>query len=111
MSQANVTIDDLGVLYISGVLDHDTGVLLREQGQLLIRNSSATTVQLNCAGVEKSSSVGLALLLAFMRDGQGAGKTVELTQLPEDMRKIAQVCGLTEILDIESGHFDAAKTE
>lgn len=111
MSQANITIDDLGVLHISGVLDHNTGALLREQGQALIRNSSATTVQLNCAAVEKSSSVGLALLLAFMRDGQGAGKTVELAQLPEDMRKIAQVCGLTEILGIESGHFDAAKTE
>ena len=104
MSQASVTIDDLGVLHINGVLDHSTGALLREQGQSLIRNTSATTVQLNCAGVEKSSSVGLALLLAFMRDVEHAGKAVELAQLPEDMRKIAEVCGLTEILGIE---FDA----
>lgn len=111
MSQASITIDDLGILHIGGVLDHSTGVFLREQGQTLIRNSSATTVQLNCAGVEKSSSVGLALLLAFMRDGQDAGKIVELAQLPEDMCKIAQVCGLTEILGIEPGHFDAVKTE
>lgn len=101
MSQASVTINDLGVLHLSGVLDHSTGALLREQGQALIRNSSATTVQLNCAAVEKSSSVGLALLLAFMRDAEHAGKIVELAQLPEDMRKIAEVCGLTEILGIE----------
>ena len=105
MSKANVTIDDLGVLQISGVLDYSNGAALREQGQTLIRNSAAKTIQLNCAGVEKSSSVGLALLLAFMRDSEGAGKTVELAQLPEDMRKIAQVSGLTEIFGIESSPF------
>ncbi|MDY0206323.1 MAG: STAS domain-containing protein [Pseudomonas sp.] len=102
MSQAAVRIDDAGVLHLSGVLDHTSGPALREQGKALIAKTSATAVQVNCAAVEKSSSVGLALLLAFMRDGQQYGKTIELTQLPEDMRKIAQVCGLTEILGIES---------
>ena len=106
MSQASISIDDLGVMQLSGVLDHSNGAQLREQGQALIRNSNAGTLELNCAGVEKSSSVGLALLLAFMRDGQGAGKTVVLAQLPEDMRKIAQVCGLTEILGLEPSHFE-----
>ncbi len=106
MSQASVSIDDLGVMQLSGVLDHSNGGQLRDQGQALIRNSSASTLELNCAGVEKSSSVGLALLLAFMRDGQSAGKAVTLSQLPEDMRKIAQVCGLTEILGLEPSRFE-----
>ena len=47
-------------------------------------------------------SSDLALLLAFMRDAQQFGKAIVLTDLPEDMRKIAEVCGLTEILGIES---------
>ncbi|HHX34161.1 MAG TPA: STAS domain-containing protein [Gammaproteobacteria bacterium] len=102
MSQASVTLDELGVLHLKGVLDYSTGPLLRKQGQVLIRNSASKALQLNCAAVEKSSSVGLALLLAFMRDGRSAGKDVELVQLPEDMRKIAQVCGLTEIFGIET---------
>ncbi len=102
MSQAAVRMDDAGVLHLSGVLDHSSGPALRDQGQVLLAKTSAATVQINCAAVEKSSSVGLALLLAFMRDGQQYGKKIELTQLPEDMRKIAQVCGLTEILGIES---------
>jgi phospholipid transport system transporter-binding protein len=102
VSKASVTLDPSGIVYIKGVLDHDSGPLLREQGQVLIRDSASKTLQLNCAEVEKSSSVGLALLLAFMRDGQQYGKVIELVQLPEDMRKIAQVCGLTEILGIES---------
>ena len=100
-SQADVTMNAQGVMHIKGVLDYSTGPLLREQGRALIRASAVPTVELNCAGVDKSSRVGLALLLAFMRDGQQYGKTVQLSELPEDMRKIAQVCGLTEILGIE----------
>lgn len=58
----------------------------------------ASALTVNCAAVEKSSSVGLSLLLAFMRDAQAAGKTLVPSQLPLDMREIAQVCGLTELL-------------
>lgn len=101
MSQASIAFDEAGVVQIKGVLDYSSGPLLRKQGHTLLRNSTATHLQISCAGVDKSSSVGLALLLAFMRDGQDSGKTVELVNLPEDMRKIAQVCGLTEILGIE----------
>lgn len=111
MSSAAISSDVEGVLHLTGVLDYSTGAALREQGQALIDKSTAATLQINCAGVEKSSSVGLALLLAYMRDAQQAGKTIELLQLPEDMRKIAQVCGLTEMLDIEPIALDALKTE
>ncbi|MDY0250669.1 MAG: STAS domain-containing protein [Pseudomonas sp.] len=109
MSKASITIDDAGTLSIKGVLDHYSGPLLREQGQALIRNAAATKLQVNCAGVDKSSSVGLALLLAFMRDGQRYGKTVESVNLPDDMRKIAQVCGLTDVLGIETCRFACSK--
>ena len=105
MSKASIRIDEAGTLKIKGVLDHYTGPALREQGQALIRNAAATTLQVSCAEVEKSSSVGLALLLAFMRDGQRYGKTLELVHLPDDMRKIAQVCGLTDVLKIETESF------
>lgn len=99
MSNDSVTLED-GVLRIQGVLDCRSGPLLRKQGQELIRSSKADNLEVNCAAVEKSSSVGLALLLAFMRDAEQGGKTVKLTHLPLDMQKIAEVCGLTEILNI-----------
>ena len=99
MSNDSVTLED-GVLRIQGVLDYRSGPLLRKQGQELIRSAKADHLEVNCAAVEKSSSVGLALLLAFMRDAEQGGKTVKLTHLPLDMQKIAEVCGLTEILNI-----------
>lgn len=107
MSTAQITSDAAGVLHLTGVLDYSTGPLLREQGQVLIDKSTAKILQVNCAGVEKSSSVGLALLLAYMRDAQSVGKTIELFELPDDMRKIAQVCGLTEMLGLEPIALDA----
>ncbi|MNW21305.1 hypothetical protein D3C71_2221450 [compost metagenome] len=52
--------------------------------------------------MEKTSSVGLALLLAFMRDAEAAGKAVVFRGLPEDMRQIAEVSELTELLPAEA---------
>lgn len=98
MSESAVRLGEAGELLLSGVLDYRSGPVLRKQGQALIKSSTAPAVVLDCAGVEKSSSVGLSLLLAFMRDAAAAGKAVSIRALPDDMREIAQVSGLTELL-------------
>jgi len=98
MSDSAVRLGEAGELLLSGVLDYRSGPVLRKQGQALINASTAPAVVLDCAGVEKSSSVGLSLLLAFMRDAVAAGKAVSIRALPDDMREIAQVSGLTELL-------------
>jgi len=52
----------------------------------------------DCSAVTKSSSVGLSLLLCYIRDAQALNKPMSITGLPDDMREIAQVSGLTELL-------------
>ncbi|MFJ3482363.1 lipid asymmetry maintenance protein MlaB [Pseudomonas sp. NPDC090202] len=99
MSDACITAVGGGELKLFGVLDYRTGPALREQGAELIKASTAPSVVLDCSAVQKSSSVGLALLLAFMRDAQKAGKTVSVRALPEDMREIAQVSGITDLFE------------
>ncbi|MGE7958257.1 STAS domain-containing protein [Pseudomonas sp. NPDC089530] len=98
MSESAVRLGEAGELLISGVLDYRSGPGLRKQGQALIASSKAAELVLDCSAVEKSSSVGLSLLLAFMRDAAAAGKAVSIRALPEDMREIAEVSGLTELL-------------
>ena len=98
MSESAVRLGDAGELLLSGVLDFRTGPGLRKEGQALIKSSTATALVVDCSQVEKSSSVGLSLLLAFMRDAAATGKTLSIRALPDDMRKIAQVSGLTELL-------------
>ena len=100
MSEASLTLAADGVLSLVGVLDYRSGPALREQGRQLITGCTQASVLLDCAGVSKSSSVGLALLLALMRDAQAAGKQLEVRGLPQDMRDIASVSGLLELLPL-----------
>ena len=98
MTESAIRLDEASELQLSGVLDYRTGPGLREQGQALIKSSKASSLVIDCSAVKKSSSVGLSLLLCFMRDANAAGKAVSIRAMPEDMREIAQVSELTELL-------------
>lgn len=100
MSRAGFVEQSPGVFLLSGVLDYLSGPALREQGARLIAASTASTCVVDCAGVERSSSVGLSLLLAFMRDAQQTNKALSVRALPSEMREIAGVSGLLEILPL-----------
>lgn len=101
MSDGQVSLGANGELCLSGLIDYRNGPALRQAGQALIGQlAAATAVVIDCTAVEKSSSVGIALLLAFMRDAAAQKRTVSITNLPEDMRHIAEVSGLLEILPL-----------
>ena len=98
MSVSAIRMTESGELMLSGMLDYMTGPGLRKQGQALIKSIGGAEVVIDCSAVQKSSSVGLSLLLCFMRDAKAAGKTWSIRGMPEDMREIAQVSELTELL-------------
>lgn len=97
---ASIREGSAGELLLSGVLDHACGPALREQGRQLIVASPASSLMVDCTAVERSTSVGLSLLLCFLRDAQGAAKTLQLRALPEELRQLAGVSGLSEILPL-----------
>ncbi|MGX5220726.1 MULTISPECIES: STAS domain-containing protein [Pseudomonas] len=98
MSQASIDELSPGVFQLSGVIDYSSGPQLRKEGGKLLKACNASTCVIDCGAVEKSSSVGLSLLLAFMRDAQSKGKSLEVRNLPKDMQEIAKVSELLEIL-------------
>ncbi|MFJ4053455.1 MULTISPECIES: lipid asymmetry maintenance protein MlaB [Pseudomonas] len=98
MSEGGVSMAEPGVLRLVGVLDYRSGPALRKQGKALIEASREPRLIIDCTAVEKSSSVGLSLLLAFIRDGQAGGKACEVRGMPDDMREIAEVYDLDEVL-------------
>src|SRR3546814_896962 len=101
MSEARIERGAEGELRLIGVLDYSSGPALREAGRALIAGSRSA-LMLDCSAVERSSSVGLSLLLAFMRDAKAAGVELRVTALPDDMQKIAKVSGLLDILPLEA---------
>jgi phospholipid transport system transporter-binding protein len=102
VSVAEILETSSGTLSLSGVLDFRSGPQLRVNGQKLIRQSQASALLLDCSAVDKSSSVGVALLLAFMRDAAAAGKKLSIVGLPSDMQQIAQVSGLDDLLPLQA---------
>ncbi|MCQ4240051.1 STAS domain-containing protein [Stutzerimonas stutzeri] len=100
MTEGRVECGADSVLRLSGVLDYQSGPALRREGQALIRVVTSGSLLIDCSAVEKSSSVGLSLLLAFTRDAMALGREVAITGLPEDMREIAAVSGLLEVLSL-----------
>ncbi len=101
MSEGRVERGAAGELRLAGVLDYRSGPAIRAQGQALIRQARGERLRVDCSSVEKSSSVGLSLLLAFTRDALGQGDEILITGLPEDMREIARVSGLLDVLSLE----------
>ncbi|HEN8799643.1 STAS domain-containing protein [Pseudomonas sp. CM25] len=98
MSEAAVSMAEPGVLRLAGVLDYRSGPALRKQGKALIAASAEAQLVLDCTAVQHSTSVGLSLLLAFVRDAQAAGKGCLVRGMPDDMREIAGVYDLDEVL-------------
>jgi len=89
-----------GGLQLIGVLDYLTAPKLLEYGKRLIAAEKSSLIELDCSGVTHSSSVGLALLLAFMRDAKKCGKTLVIERLPEEMQQIAGVSGILGLLNL-----------
>jgi phospholipid transport system transporter-binding protein len=102
VSQSGIKESSPGIFNLEGTLDYLSAPALRKQGARLIKIMQVPICVIDCSGVEKSSSVGIALLLAFMRDASAAGKTLCVRNLPKDMREIADVCGLLEILPLQA---------
>lgn len=91
-----------GVIFLSGELDHASVGALREQATHLLREEPATAMALDCSGVTRANSAGLALLLAILRDAAELDKSISIGQLPADMQQMARVCELAAVLQSES---------
>lgn len=86
-------------LAVHGVLDFDSVVQLEVEGRAWLEQIPSP-VLIDLTGVTYSSSAGLALLLAWWRAARRLDKRLEITGMPEDMRALARVAGLVELLPL-----------
>lgn len=97
MTRASIAING-GTLSISGVLDFESVVEIDAQGQQWLAEVAPTQCEVELAAVTYSSSVGIALVLGWMRAAQKAGKTLSIKNIPTDMLALASVGGLDTFL-------------
>ena len=82
---------------LSGELDfaHAREVLESARPQVL---AGSGPVELDLSGVTRVDSAGLALLLELTRAARREGRTLRCTRAPEQLRRLAEFFGLTQVL-------------
>jgi phospholipid transport system transporter-binding protein len=84
---------------VQGPITVDNVVTLLEQGREQLAAASAT---IDLSGVTEVDSSALSLLLEWRRDAARSGRTVRFDRLPTNLRSLAQLYGVTELLSAES---------
>lgn len=84
---------------LSGRLDRLVGKELLEQGRRLIAKSGSQW-QVDLAEVNHSSSVGIALLLDWLRYGQSNNVSLEFLNVPQKMQQVIEFSGLSEVFNL-----------
>jgi phospholipid transport system transporter-binding protein len=84
---------------LSGRLDRLTAKVLLEQGRRMIAKSGSGW-QVDLAEVNHSSSVGIALLIDWLRYGKGKKIEVEFINVPQKMRQVIEFSGLSDVFNL-----------
>ncbi len=97
MSGASLDRDGAGRWCLRGEVLPADAVAIRQQGESWLASSSAVVV-VDLAGLSRSTSVVLSILLCWMRAAEGAGKCLQIEGWPPALEDIARVSGIDTVL-------------
>jgi phospholipid transport system transporter-binding protein len=100
MAEPRIEETGHGSWMLVGDLSFTTVPVLR--GGLDIKSADRTRISIDLAGVTRSDSAGLALLIEWLRESEQLGKTITFLNMPAQMQSIARVCGLDGILPADT---------
>lgn len=105
-SQALATLleGSSGQLLLKGQLDYRSGKVLFEQGKMLIKQSPANELTLDCSAVTRTSSVGVALILSLVRQAKQLDKKLTILNLTKDLEEIASFTDVKSVLPLASDY-------
>lgn len=86
-------------LAFPAVLTHDQASACAQSLGMDIRAELGESVVINASALEKFDSSALAVLLQCRRDSAAASKGFEVTGLPHQLRQLANLYGINELLD------------
>ena len=98
MSALDIQPDGSGRFLLRGELSFNTVSGAWQAGQELFQGHAK--VALDLGGVTRADSAGLALLVAWRREGQQQGWSLTLEKVPEQLLAIARISGLLDVLGL-----------
>ena len=87
-----------GRVAVAGELTFATAREARQVGLLVLESSRAERIVVDCTGVTRADSAGLAVLLDWLAWGRRKSRAVSLTNLPESLVAIARISEVDELL-------------
>ena len=87
-----------GRFVVTGELTFATARDARVVGMLALEGSRAERIVVDCSGVTRADSAGLAVLLDWLAWGRRKSRAVLLTNLPESLVAIARISEVESLL-------------
>lgn len=99
--QPKINISGNGEFAIEGILNNQTVPVISQQLVKLIPSVEGKSVILDLSLVSHSDSAGVALLVEVMQLAKSAELTLLFANLPKQMKDIAGLSGLLDILPVQ----------
>jgi phospholipid transport system transporter-binding protein len=96
--QIGVSEPTPGRISVTGELTFATARDARQLGILVLENSRAERIAIDCGAVSRADSAGLAVLLDWLAWGRNKSKPVSLENLPASVLAIARISEVDTLL-------------
>lgn len=97
-SRVSISEPSPGRVIVTGELTFATARDARQLGILVLEGSGAERIVVDCAGVTRADSAGLAVLLDWLAWGRRKPRPLSLQNLPESLIAIARISEVDELL-------------
>lgn len=88
---------DGDIFRVSGPVTIDNVTSVIEAGRQAFAGSDAVV---DLSGLENVDSAAISMMLEWMRDAAGGGRRVRFANLPENLRTLAKVYGVLDVLPL-----------
>ncbi|MGI0115640.1 STAS domain-containing protein [Zooshikella sp. RANM57] len=101
MTDATVELTQPGVIKVSGCLEAANAVVIEQQGRDLMTSTNTVTAwQIDLSGIVSCSSVGLSVLLCWLRFSRKCSYQLKFVNMSADLFDLARVSGLDSVLPL-----------
>jgi phospholipid transport system transporter-binding protein len=96
--QVGISEASSGRVTVAGELTFGTARDARTLGILVLEGSRAERIVIDCSGVSRADSAGLAVLLDWLAWGRKRSRPVSLENLPDSLLAIARISEVDTLL-------------
>ena len=88
-----------GQFKLHGLVNFATSAVIEEQGARLLLKSGDDCWEIDLKGISQADSSALSVFLSWIRLAQENQKSICFAGMPDELKALAQVCGIQQLLN------------